>query len=248
MSDIALYGATTVNLVWEGDPQRVAAQSVTPGYFALLGVEVGGDDDGQAAHARRGISRGPLDRQLIEGQLLPARAAQLGVGRGAVLEVQLRELLAQYTPKHPDVVTTQRQLESLYEKQEASRKLVAEEVAAMLGAQLPRSESQASDLEYAQLAATAAVRVAELLALEAADGVEGRVDPVLEGVLVEAARQDERHRVAVGAGVVEEGEGEGSALPERRVADGEGASPVRRRLPGEEVRTAYAVRPGVEVG
>jgi predicted permease len=39
LSDIALYGATTLNLVWEGQPQRIAAQTVTPGYFGLLGVE-----------------------------------------------------------------------------------------------------------------------------------------------------------------------------------------------------------------
>ena len=39
MSDIALYGSTTVNLVWEGEPQRVSAQTATPGYFGLLGVE-----------------------------------------------------------------------------------------------------------------------------------------------------------------------------------------------------------------
>lgn len=37
------------------------------------------------------------------------------------LEVKLRELLSQYTEKHPDVVSTQRQLEALLAKQEATR-------------------------------------------------------------------------------------------------------------------------------
>jgi polysaccharide chain length determinant protein (PEP-CTERM system associated) len=43
------------------------------------------------------------------------------------LEFRLRELQAQYTEKHPDVVTTQRQLESLYAKQEATLAALAEE-------------------------------------------------------------------------------------------------------------------------
>lgn len=37
------------------------------------------------------------------------------------LEAQLRQLLAQYTKKHPDVVTTQRQLDALLAKQEEAR-------------------------------------------------------------------------------------------------------------------------------
>ena len=42
------------------------------------------------------------------------------------IEATLRQLLSQYTEKHPDVVTLRRQLESLLAKQEASRKVLAE--------------------------------------------------------------------------------------------------------------------------
>lgn len=42
------------------------------------------------------------------------------------LEAVLRQLLAQYTEKHPDVVTTRRQLDSLYAKQEAALDAQAE--------------------------------------------------------------------------------------------------------------------------
>jgi len=43
------------------------------------------------------------------------------------LEFQLRELLARYTDKHPDVVTTKRQLDALYAKQQAALAARAEE-------------------------------------------------------------------------------------------------------------------------
>ncbi len=46
------------------------------------------------------------------------------------LEAQLRQLLSQYTEKHPDVVRTQRQLDSLLEKQKASKEALAEADAA----------------------------------------------------------------------------------------------------------------------
>jgi predicted permease len=39
MNGIALHAATSVNLVWEGEPQRVSARSVTPGFFEVLGIE-----------------------------------------------------------------------------------------------------------------------------------------------------------------------------------------------------------------
>src|SRR5690606_1768211 len=39
LEDIALYRAVAVNLVAEGEPERVQAQSVTPGFFDLLGAE-----------------------------------------------------------------------------------------------------------------------------------------------------------------------------------------------------------------
>jgi predicted permease len=38
LGEIALYSGTSVNLVAEGEPQRVRAQSVTPGFFGVLGV------------------------------------------------------------------------------------------------------------------------------------------------------------------------------------------------------------------
>ena len=38
LENIGLYGSNTVNLVLQGEPERVAAQAVTPGYFATLGV------------------------------------------------------------------------------------------------------------------------------------------------------------------------------------------------------------------
>src|SRR3546814_9874876 len=42
------------------------------------------------------------------------------------IEASLRELLSQYTEKHPDVVTLRRQMASLLAKQEAARKELAE--------------------------------------------------------------------------------------------------------------------------
>src|SRR3546814_7205296 len=42
------------------------------------------------------------------------------------IEATLRELLAQYTEKHPEVVTLRRQMASLLAKQEAARKEIAE--------------------------------------------------------------------------------------------------------------------------
>jgi len=36
---IALFRGTTVNLISEGDPQRISGQAVTPGFFEVLGVE-----------------------------------------------------------------------------------------------------------------------------------------------------------------------------------------------------------------
>src|SRR3546814_461253 len=42
------------------------------------------------------------------------------------IEASLRELLSQYTEKHPDVVTLRRQMASLLAKQEAARKEIAE--------------------------------------------------------------------------------------------------------------------------
>ncbi|MCH1570203.1 MAG: ABC transporter permease [Longimicrobiales bacterium] len=38
IEDVALYRSTVVNLVSEGDPQRVPVQVVTPGFFELLGA------------------------------------------------------------------------------------------------------------------------------------------------------------------------------------------------------------------
>src|SRR3546814_19875749 len=49
------------------------------------------------------------------------------------IEASLRELLSQYTEKHPDVVTLRRQMASLLAKQEAARK----EVAAVNGGVMP---------------------------------------------------------------------------------------------------------------
>src|SRR5688572_20852679 len=39
LESLGLYGSNTVNLVVQGQPERVATQVVTPGYFATLGVE-----------------------------------------------------------------------------------------------------------------------------------------------------------------------------------------------------------------
>jgi predicted permease len=39
LESLGLYGTNTVNLVIQGQPERVAAQVVTPGYFATLGVQ-----------------------------------------------------------------------------------------------------------------------------------------------------------------------------------------------------------------
>jgi putative ABC transport system permease protein len=39
LESLGLYGSNTVNLVVQGQPERVAAQVVTPGFFATLGVE-----------------------------------------------------------------------------------------------------------------------------------------------------------------------------------------------------------------
>src|SRR3546814_14182336 len=52
------------------------------------------------------------------------------------IEASLRELLSQYTEKHPDVVTLRRQMASLLAKQEAARKEIAE-----------RSEEHTSELQ-----------------------------------------------------------------------------------------------------
>jgi len=39
LTSLGLYGSNTVNLIVDGQPERVAAQVVTPGYFTTLGVE-----------------------------------------------------------------------------------------------------------------------------------------------------------------------------------------------------------------
>jgi putative ABC transport system permease protein len=39
LDDIALYGSSTVNLVWESEPERIQIQAVTPGFFDILRVE-----------------------------------------------------------------------------------------------------------------------------------------------------------------------------------------------------------------
>jgi predicted permease len=39
LSEIALHTSTAVNVVWDGDPQRLAVQAVTPSFFPLLGAE-----------------------------------------------------------------------------------------------------------------------------------------------------------------------------------------------------------------
>jgi len=39
LEEVAMYNATSVNVVVEGAPERVAAQMVTPGFFSALGVQ-----------------------------------------------------------------------------------------------------------------------------------------------------------------------------------------------------------------
>ena len=39
IEEIALHAGTTVNLVSDGEPERIPVQAVTPGYFEVLGVE-----------------------------------------------------------------------------------------------------------------------------------------------------------------------------------------------------------------
>ena len=100
----------------------------------------------------------------------------------------------------------------------------------------PRLGLSPPDLEDRAHRAGAAVPVLELLAVEGPREVEVAVDPVGERPLVEAARQDERHRVAEAARVVEEPHRQGPALAERRVPDGEHRAGAGRWVPGEEVR------------
>ena len=38
IEEIALFASTTVNLVTDGEPERIAVQAVTPGFFELLGI------------------------------------------------------------------------------------------------------------------------------------------------------------------------------------------------------------------
>jgi polysaccharide chain length determinant protein (PEP-CTERM system associated) len=98
------------------------------------------------------------------------------------LEARLRQLLAQYTEKHPDVVTTQRQLDVLLAKQEATRAAL-EAVDPVAATESPLEEygepnpiydqvklrviEMETQIEDLRQRATAARRTADLLASKA---------------------------------------------------------------------------------
>lgn len=77
----------------------------------------------QRNHLRQELEQIP---ETLPTDLLNAGPPDDTERRIVEIEAQLRQLLSQYTEKHPDVVTLRRQLESLLAKQEASRKALAE--------------------------------------------------------------------------------------------------------------------------
>lgn len=68
--------------------------------------------------------------EMLPSDLLNAGPPDDTERRIVEIEAQLRQLLSQYTEKHPDVVSARRQLSSLLAKQKASRQALAEAAAA----------------------------------------------------------------------------------------------------------------------
>lgn len=77
----------------------------------------------QRDHLRSELANIP---ELLPSDLLGAGPPDDTERRIVEIEAQLRQLLSQYTEKHPDVVSARRQLAALLAKQEASRKALAE--------------------------------------------------------------------------------------------------------------------------
>lgn len=88
----------------------------------------------EVAQAQRNHLRDELKQipELLPSDLLAAGPPDDTERRIVEIEALLRQLLSQYTEKHPDVVTARRQLSALLAKQKAAREAI-EEVAAIEG-------------------------------------------------------------------------------------------------------------------
>lgn len=86
----------------------------------------------EVALAQRDHLLGELENipETVPSDLLNAGPPDDTERRIVEIEALLRQLLSQYTEKHPDVVTARRQLSSLLAKQKASRQALAEAAAA----------------------------------------------------------------------------------------------------------------------
>jgi polysaccharide chain length determinant protein (PEP-CTERM system associated) len=82
----------------------------------------------EVAIAQRNHLRSELESipEIVPSDLLGAGPPDDTERRIVDIEAQLRQLLSQYTEKHPDVVSLRRQLSALLEKQEIARKALAE--------------------------------------------------------------------------------------------------------------------------